>query len=109
MQIYEYDPQETDELLTFRNSIFTDVTPSQWQALDCTGIVAREAGQLVGFIPLQYRQQRLNTRISVPVVYENAVGVAESKRGQGIGTQMMDAGAAFIADRADLMLVIRGG
>jgi GNAT superfamily N-acetyltransferase len=109
MQIYEYDPQEMDELLAFRNSIFTDVTPAQWQAMDCTGIVAREAGQLVGFIPLQYRQQRLNARISVPVVYENAVGVAKSKRGQGIGTKMMDAGADFVADRADLMLVIRGG
>jgi GNAT superfamily N-acetyltransferase len=109
MRIYEYDPQEVDELLAFRNSIFTDVTPARWRAMDCTGIVAREAGQLVGFIPLQYRQQCLNARVSVPVVYENAVGVAESRRGQGIGTKMMDAGAAFISDRVDLMLVIRGG
>jgi hypothetical protein len=45
----------------------------------------------------------------VPVVYENAVGVVADRRGQGIGTQMMDAGAEFIADRVDLMMVIRGG
>lgn len=109
MRIYEYDVQEMDELLRFRNAIFTDVTPDQWKAMGCTGIVAREGNQLVGFIPLQYRQQRLNARVSVPVVYENAVGVAEEKRGRGIGTQMMDAGAEFISDRADLMLVIRGG
>ena len=109
MQIYEYHPQEMDQLLAFRNSIFTDLTPAQWQAMDCTGIVAREADELVGFIPLQYRQQCLSARVSVPVVYENAVGVADSKRGQGIGTKMMDAGAQFINDRADLMLVIRGG
>jgi hypothetical protein len=109
MQIYEYRPKEIEELLAFRNSMFTPVTPAQWRAMDCTGIVAREVDQLVGFIPLQYRQQCLNARISVPVVYENAVGVAEGKRGQGIGTKMIDAGAAFIADRADLMLVVRGG
>jgi hypothetical protein len=109
MRIYEYTAQEEAELLAFRNAIFNDVTPAQWQAMGCTGIVAREAGELVGFIPLQYRQQCLNARISVPVVYENAVGVAEGRRGRGIGTQMMDVGAQFISDRADLMLVIRGG
>ena len=109
MRIYEYHDQEMDELLAFRNAIFTPVTVAQWQAMDCTGIVARKADQLVGFIPLQYRQQRLNARISVPVVYENAVGVVEGRRGQGIGTKMMDAGAEFISDRADLMLVVRGG
>jgi len=109
MRIYEYDAQEMDELLAFRNAIFNTVTPVQWQAMSCTGIVAREAGELVGFIPLQYRQQRLNARISVPVVYENAVGVAADRRGQGIGSKMMDVGAEFIRDRADLMLVIRGG
>jgi ribosomal protein S18 acetylase RimI-like enzyme len=109
MRIYEYNPDEMEELLAFRNAIFTPVTVPQWRAMDCTGIVAREAGELVGFIPLQYRKQSLNARVSVPVVYENAVGVAEGKRGQGIGTRMMDAGAEFIQDRADLMLVVRGG
>ena len=76
MRIYEYDAQEVDELLAFRNAIFTHVPLAQWQAMGCTGIVAREGEQLVGFIPLQYRQQRLNARISVPVGYENAGGVA---------------------------------
>jgi len=109
MRIYEYDPREADELLAFRNAIFTPVTRAQWQAMDCTGIVARDADQLVGFIPLQFRLQSLNAQVSVPVVYENAVGVMEGRRGEGIGSQMMDAGAVFIDDRADLMLVIRGG
>jgi GNAT superfamily N-acetyltransferase len=109
MRIYEYAPQEIGELLPFRNATFSPLSLEQWLAMDCTGIVAREGGALVGFIPLQYRQQCLNPQASIPVVYENAVGVAPERRGQGIGTQMMDAGARFMADRVDALFVIRGG
>jgi hypothetical protein len=64
---------------------------------------------LVGFIPLQFREQCVNSHVAIPVVYENAVGVAQEMRGRGIGTQMMDEAARFMSDRVDAMMVVRGG
>ena len=109
MRIYEYDEREIDELLPFRNAIFGHVSRDHWFAMNNTGVVAREDGELAGFIPLQYRQQKLNARVTIPVVYENAVGVAEGRRGQGIGTAMIDEAARFMSDRVDALMVVRGG
>jgi GNAT superfamily N-acetyltransferase len=109
LRIYEYDEREIDELLPFRNAIFGHVSRDHWFAMNNTGVVAREGDELVGFIPLQYRQQTLNARVSIPVVYENAVGVAQGRRGQGIGTAMLDEAARFMSDRVDAMMVIRSG
>ena len=109
MRIYEYDEREIDELLPFRNAIFGHVSRDHWFAMNNTGVVAREGDELVGFIPLQYRQQKLNARVSIPVVYENAVGVAAGRRGQGIGKAMMDEAAQFMSDRVDALMVVRGG
>ncbi|NIR03524.1 MAG: GNAT family N-acetyltransferase, partial [Gemmatimonadales bacterium] len=109
MRIYEYDPQEIGELLPFRNAMFEQVSEDHWRAMNCTGVVAREGDQLVGFIPLQYREQRLNARVTIPVAYENAVGVTEGKRGQGIGTWMIDKAARFMSDRVDALMVVREG
>jgi predicted acetyltransferase len=47
--------------------------------------------------------------VTIPVAYENAVGVAEGRRGQGIGTRMIDEAAQFMRDRVDALMVIRGG
>ena len=109
MRVYEYVPQERDEALAFRNGIFNQINTTHWEAMDCTGVVAREGERIVGFIPLQFRQQSLNPRVAIPVVYENAVGVAEGLRGQGIGTQMIDGAARFMGDRVDALMVVRGG
>jgi len=109
MQIYEFVLDEIDELLPFRNAVFGHLSLDHWQAMDCTAVVARDEGELVGFIPLQFRQQRLNAQVSIPVVYENAVGVAEGRRRQGIGSQMLEQAAQFMADRVDALFVIRGG
>ena len=109
LRIYEYDPEEIDEVLAFRNAIFGDISRAQWEAMNCTAVVARDGERLVGFIPLQYREQCLRPGVTVPVVYENAVGVAEGRRGQGIGSRMIHAAAGFICDRVDALFVIRGG
>jgi GNAT superfamily N-acetyltransferase len=108
LRIYEYDPDEIDEVLPFRNAIFGDISHAHWEAMNCTAAVARDGEELVGFIPLQYREQCLRPGLTVPVVYENAVGVAEGRRGQGIGSRMINAAAGFVRDRADALFVIRG-
>jgi GNAT superfamily N-acetyltransferase len=109
IKIYEHIPQEIDELLPFRNQVFGHVSLDHWRAMGCTAVVARDDGQVAGFIPLQFREQCLRPGVTIPVVYENAVGVAEGRRGQGLGSQMMDVAAEFIRDRADAMMVIRSG
>jgi GNAT superfamily N-acetyltransferase len=109
MDIYEHVPQEIDEVLAFRNQTFGHVSLDHWRAMGCTAVVARDAGLVAGFIPLQFREQCLRPGVTIPVVYENAVGVADERRGQGLGTQMMDVAAGFIRDRVDAMMVIRGG
>ena len=109
MRIYEHVPEEIDETLPFRNAIFGHVSQDHWVAMNCTAVVARDGERLVGFIPLQFREQCLNAQVAIPVVYENAVGVAPDMRGRGIGTQMMDEAARFISDRVDALMVVRGG
>jgi GNAT superfamily N-acetyltransferase len=97
------------EVLAFRNANFNEITAEHWAAMGCTAAVAREGAQLVGFIPLQFREQVLRPGITAPVVYENAVGVHEEMRGQGIGTRMIEWAATALADRVDALMVIRGG
>jgi GNAT superfamily N-acetyltransferase len=109
VRIYEYVPQEVDEVLAFRNKIFGHVSRAHWEAMNCTAVVTREDDELVGFIPLQFREQVLRPGVTVPVVYENAVGVAEGVRGQGIGSQMLDEAAQLMSERVDALMVIRGG
>jgi GNAT superfamily N-acetyltransferase len=109
LNIYEHDPCELDEVLPFRNAIFGQIDVPHWEAMNCTAVVAREGDKLVGFIPLQFRQQILRPGVTIPVAYENAVGVGEGMRGRGVGTQMIEAAAAFMADRVDALMVIRNG
>jgi GNAT superfamily N-acetyltransferase len=109
LDIYEYKQAEQDECLAFRNNIFTPVDAEQWVAMRCTAVTARDKNGLAGFIPLQFREQLIRPGVSIPVVYENAVGVAEARRGTGIGSKMMDAAADFMADRADALMVVRSG
>ena len=109
MKIYEYTSQEVNEVIPFRNETFGQISQEHWEAMNCTAVVARQDDRLVGFIPLQYREQCLNPQVTIPVVYENAVGVAQDMRGQGIGTAMIEKAARFISDRADALMVIRGG
>ena len=97
LRIYEYDPGEVDEVLAFRNNIFGYVDRARWETMNCTAVVARQEDRLMGFIPLQYRTQVLRPGVHIPVVFENAVGVAEGARGQGIGSQMLDQAAQFMA------------
>ena len=109
LDIHELRQDELSDGLRFRSQIFGQVDEAHWRAMNCTGVVALSRNEFVGFIPLQYRQQLLNSEVHIPVVYENAVGVAQDLRGRGIGTKMMAEGGRLVADRAAAMMVIRGG
>lgn len=65
-------------------------------------------GEPVGAIPLSIREFQVAPDTFVQAAFENAVGTREDLRGRGIGTAMINAAKAFLADRCDEMMVYRG-
>jgi len=108
LRIYEHVPEELDEVLPFRNVVFGHVSREHWQAMNCTAIVAREDERLVGFIPLQFREQCLNSGGHPGGLRERRWRRPGDAR-RGVGTQMMDQAAQFMSDRVDALMVVRGG
>jgi GNAT superfamily N-acetyltransferase len=107
--VHELEQSEIPEMLKLRNAIFGHISRDHWDAMNCTAVVATKDGELMGAIPLQFRDYKINGEISIPVVFENAVGVSEKARGTGIGTIMLDHAKDFIKDRVDALFVYRGG
>lgn len=99
---------EIPDMLKFRNARFGDISREQWEAMGCTAVVARKGGEIHGAIPLQYRQFKINSRVSVPMVCENAVGVAEKSRSLGLGSAMLDVAERALRGRVDAFYVYRG-
>jgi GNAT superfamily N-acetyltransferase len=108
-RIQELDPADTNHMLEFRNRIFSTISRDHWEAMGCTAVVAKYRGSIRGAIPLQLRDFMLNPHVCIPVVFENAVGVAEKYRSRGIGTAMLNCAADFIQDRAFALCVYRSG
>ena len=108
-RVHELDPAETDRMLEFRNRIFAPIPRDHWDSMGCTAVVATLEGRIWGAIPLQFRNFQLNSRMHVPAVFENAVGVEEGYRSRGVGTAMLDCAAELIRDRAFALCVYRGG
>ena len=102
-------PAEIGDMLKFRNATFGHISPSHWEAMGCTAIVAKKGKKLYGAIPLQYREFKINSGLSIPVVFENSVGVAEKARGIGLGTAMLDFAARSLRTSVDALYVYRGG
>ena len=100
---------EIDNMLKFRNAIFGRISRSQWEAMGCTAIVANRGKRLYGAIPLQYREFKINSRLSIPVVFENAVGVSQEARSIGLGSAMMDFAARSLRASVDALYVYRCG
>ncbi|MGQ9661102.1 MAG: GNAT family N-acetyltransferase [Kiritimatiellia bacterium] len=114
LDIREMVPAETDDMLIFRNRIFGQISRTQWDAMQCTAVVAVAPhvpgpGKFWGAIPLQYRAYQVRKDIVLPVVFENAVGVKEEARGKGLGSAMLKEAARFLHDRVEVMFVYRGG
>lgn len=106
----ELQPSEIDEMLKLRNKIFiSQVSREQWDAMGCTAVVAKKGKEFWGMTALQYRDFMITPQISVPVVFENAVGVKKEVRGTGLGTAMLDCAVRFMWNRVDAFLVYRNG
>ncbi len=107
----EYRPGDTADVLEVRNPIFGPLSAEDWDRY-CPRMTAGMAyldGEVVGAIPLDQRDFLLAPQLSVPVAFENAVGVKEEYRGNGIGTAIIEAAREFMADRCDLLMVYPGG
>jgi predicted acetyltransferase len=108
-QVSELRPADTAQMLKLRNSIFGHISRDHWDAMDCTAAVARRGKKLYGAVPLQRRTFALDGSCSIPVVFENAVGVSKEVRSAGLGTAMIEAADRFMADRVDALFVYRTG
>jgi len=79
----EYRPGDTADVLEVRNPIFGPLSAEDWDRY-CPRMTAGMAyldGEVVGAIPLDQRDFLLAPQLSVPVAFENAVGVKEEYRG----------------------------
>lgn len=106
----EYCPGDTADVLEVRNPIFGPLSEEGWDRY-CPRMTAGMAyldGEVVGAIPLAQRDFLLAPQLSVPVAFENAVGVKEEYRSRGIGAALIEAAREFMADRCDLLMVYRG-
>ncbi|MEW6355484.1 MAG: GNAT family N-acetyltransferase [Planctomycetota bacterium] len=108
IEFREARPEDTDELLEVRNQIFPPVSKEKWFASKCTAAVAFRDGKMVGAIPLDIREFQVRPGVIMTAAFENAVGVLEQFRGQGLGTGMLDAAKKFLLGKADVLMVYRG-
>ncbi len=106
----EYRPGDTADVLEVRNPIFGDISEDDWDRYvpGMTAGLAYLRDEPVGAIPLDQRDFLLAPGVSVPVAFENAVGVKEEYRGRGVGSAMIESAREFLADRCDLLMVYRG-
>ncbi|MCK4324866.1 MAG: GNAT family N-acetyltransferase [Armatimonadetes bacterium] len=107
----EYCPEDTADVLEVRNPIFGPLSEEDWDRY-CPRMTAGMGyldGEVVGAIPLDQRDFLLAPQVSVPVAFENCVGVKEEYRSRGIGGAIIEAAREFMADRCDLLMVYRGG
>ncbi len=106
----EYRPGDTADVLKVRNPIFGAMSEDDWDRYvpRMTAGLAYLDDEAVGVIPLDQRDFLLAPGVSVPVAFENAVGVKEEYRSRGIGTAIIESAREFMADRCDLLMVYRG-
>ena len=106
----ECRPEDTADVLEVRNPIFGPLSEENWDRYwpRMTAALAYLDGEPVGAIPLDQRDFVVAPQVSVPVAFENAVGVKEEYRGRGIGAAIIQAAREFMADRCDLLMVYRG-
>ncbi len=104
----EFRPEELETGLNVRNKIFPPITVEDWQSTGpLTASMAFDGDEVVGFIPLAFREFKLAPDITITTAFENAVGTREDYRGRGVGTKMIEAAREFLKGRAQALCVYR--
>lgn len=100
---------EIDQVLAFRNRIFSPITRAAWEREQpITAAVALEGEDVAGAIPLALRSLRIGPGRELSTAFENAVGTEARRRGQGVGKGMIGACCEFMKGRVDALCLYRG-
>ncbi len=111
-----YTPQDLPQTLELVNRIFQHTNPripaDRWARLeagDHVTVVAEEHDRIVGAIPFDLREFRLRPGLSIRGAFAHCVGVDETLRGLGVGSQMMAFARREFGRFCDALFVYTGG
>ncbi len=103
-------PDEIGEMLSIRNAIFPSISEQDWLRFpENTASLAFLDDIIVGAIPLDQRRFQVAPGRVINTAFEHAVGTRADFRSRGVGTEMIEAAREFLADRAEALMVYRGG
>ncbi|MGI5819722.1 MAG: GNAT family N-acetyltransferase [Armatimonadota bacterium] len=103
-------PDEIEQMLSIRNAIFPPISREDWLRYPSnTASMAFLDGIPIGAIPLDQRRFQVAPGKIIDTAFEHAVGTRSDFRSRGVGGAMIDAAVEFLADRADALMVYRGG
>lgn len=107
LQLRKSTNADSNAILNFRNTMFYPTTQERWDLMENTAIIAENSEGIIGAIPLQYRNFKINTDTIIPVAFENAVGVHEKYRSHSIGTKMLNYALISLKSEIDSLYVYR--
>lgn len=103
-------PDEIEQMLSIRNAIFPPISREDWLRFPSnTASMAFLDGIPIGAIPLDQRPFQVAPGRIIDTAFEHAVGTRADFRSRGVGSAMIDAAREFLRDRAEALMVYRGG
>ncbi len=103
-------PDEIEQMLSIRNAIFPPVSAADWLKFPSnTASMAFLDDIPIGAIPLDQRPFQVAPGRIIDTAFEHAVGTRADFRSRGVGGAMIDAAREFLAERAEALMVYRGG
>ncbi|NLO04347.1 MAG: GNAT family N-acetyltransferase [candidate division WS1 bacterium] len=103
-------PDEIGNMLSVRNAIFPPISEEDWLRYPSnTAAMAFLEGIPIGAIPLDQRRFQVAPGKVINTAFEHAVGTRADFRSRGVGNAIIDAARDFLADRAEALMVYRGG
>ncbi|HCA47202.1 MAG TPA: hypothetical protein DEP45_07515 [Armatimonadetes bacterium] len=103
-------PDEIEQMLSIRNAIFPPICREDWLRFPAnTASMAFLHGIAIGAIPLDQRPFQVAPGKVIDTAFEHAVGTRADFRSRGVGGAMIEAALEFLCDRAEALMVYRGG